>query len=120
MAGTAARLAAGGSGDLNGTKVDMKGFRAQGGNPFDINGMKEYSAAQNAEGQGGIDDGSTAGVAPAPITGAPVDAGGTDQFAGKKFEISPVQMKGSFSNKSKENARGVYGDEDERKNSLKR
>ena len=67
-----------------------------------------------------MNDGSTAGAAPVPTTGAPVDSSGVDQFAGKKFEISPVQMKGSFSNKSRENAKGVYGDEDERNNSLKR
>tara|TARA_R110000796_G_scaffold180429_1_gene296967 strand:+ start:188 stop:487 length:300 start_codon:yes stop_codon:yes gene_type:complete len=73
-----------------------------------------------AAGQGGIDDGSTAGVAPAPIAGVPADPSGVDQFAGKKFEISPVQMKGSFSSKTRENAEGVYGDEDERSNSLKR
>ena len=142
MAGMAARAATGGGGSNNGkTQMDMKGFLAQGGNPFDIGGMKEYSATQNVAGQGGVagmaqpmgmaeagmsvsggpmSDGSTAGIAPAPEVGMPADTSGADQFAGKKFEISPVQMKGSFSSKSRATAEGVYGNEDERNNSLKR
>ena len=99
--------------------------------------MKEVFQAQNA-GQPGaaqpggmmgaamsvlgdpMSDGSTAGVVPAPEVGMPADINGTDQFAGKKFEISPVQMKGSFSSKSRATAEGVYGNEDERNNSHKR
>ena len=100
MAGGIARAAAGGGGS---------GF---------FGGMAQK--LMDKVGQGGIDDGSTAGVAPAPIAGVPADPSGVDQFAGKKFEISPVQMKGSFSSKTRENAEGVYGDEDERSNSLKR
>ena len=119
MAGGIARAAGGGGG--GNSNLNLEGFT---GTKTGFAGMVErmkYSIDQKAAaGQGGIDDGSTAGVAPAPITGAPVDAGGTDQFAGKKFEISPVQMKGSFSSKTRENAEGVYGDEDERNNSLKR
>ena len=67
-----------------------------------------------------MSDGSTAGVVPAPEVGMPADTSGADQFAGKKFEISPVQMKGSFSSKARANAEGVYGNEDERNNSHKR
>lgn len=125
MAGSAARAARAAIGGSGG-ELNLEGYTGKRG-LFGREDMMKYSEAQNAAEQGGIagagdpmSDGSTAGVAPAPITGAPVDAGGTDQFAGKKFEISPVQMKGSFSNKSRENAKGVYGDEDERNNSLKR
>jgi hypothetical protein len=124
MAGTAARLAGGGGGNGN---LNLEGFT---GTQTGLSGMVEkmkYSQAQNAAGQGGVagagdpmSNGSTAGVAPAPITGAPVDAGGADQFAGKKFEISPVQMKGSFSEKGKGDAEGVFGNEKDRNNSLKR
>lgn len=91
---------------------------AAGGGGSGLAGMAQR--LMDKVGQGGIDDGSTAGVAPAPIAGVPTDPSGVDQFAGKKFEISPVQMKGSFSSKTRENAEGVYGDEDERSNSLKR
>ena len=67
-----------------------------------------------------MSDGSTAGVVPAPEVGMPADTSGADQFAGKKFEISPVQMKGSFSSKARKDAEGVYGSEEQRNNSLKR
>ena len=124
MASSIARAATSGSG-------------GNGNSGWSLGGMKERILAQNA-GQPGaaqpggmmgaamsvlgdpMSDGSTAGVVPAPEVGMPADINGTDQFAGKKFEISPVQMKGSFSSKSRATAEGVYGNEDERNNSHKR
>jgi len=46
------------------------------------------------------------------------DAPTDNMFEGQKFQITPVQMKGSFSKKSLENANGVYGSEYERQYSV--
>ena len=147
MASSIAKVAAGGGGGTSfsdalasasgNDKLNLEGFT---GTKTGLAGAVEqfkYSQAQNTAGQGvaqpgGImdasmlalgnpmDNGSTAGIAPAPEVGMPADTSGTDQFAGKKFEISPVQMKGSFSSKARANAEGVYGSEEQRNNSLKR
>ena len=127
MAGSIARAAG----------AAASGGGGNGNSGWSLGGMKERILAQNA-GQPGaaqpggmwgaamsvlgdpMSDGSTAGVVPAPEVGMPADTSGADQFAGKKFEISPVQMKGSFSSKARANAEGVYGNEDERNNSHKR
>ena len=127
MAGSIARAAG----------AAASGGGGNGNSGWSLGGMKERILAQNAgqpgaAQQGGMvgaamsvlgdpmSDGSTAGVVPAPEVGMPADTSGADQFAGKKFEISPVQMKGSFSSKARANAEGVYGNEDERNNSHKR
>ena len=80
------------------------------------------SGSSMADGAVGSIDagGSTMGIEPRSGAGMPADPSGVDQFAGKKFEISPVQMKGSFSSKSRATAEGVFGNEDERNNSHKR
>ena len=114
----------------------LEGFT---GTKTGLAGMVEklkYRQSQKAAGQGGVAGaggsmadgavgsidagGSTMGVAPAQGVGVGADPSGADQFAGKKFEISPVQMKGSFSEKAKGDAEGVYGNEEDRNNSLKR
>jgi len=135
MASSLAKMAGGGgTGDLTGG-LNLEGYTGRRG----MGGMEEmikYSKAQNAAGQGGVAGaggsmadgalgsidagGSTMGIEPRSGAGMPADPSGVDQFAGKKFEISPVQMKGSFSSKAREDAEGVYGNESERKNSLKR
>ena len=131
MSALAAGAAMRGKGSLN-----LEGFT---GTKTGLAGMAEkmkYSQAQKAAGQGGVAGaggsmadgavgsvdagGSTMGVAPAVGAGAGADPSGADQFAGKKFEISPVQMKGSFSEKAKGDAEGVFGNEKDRNNSLKR
>ena len=127
MAGSIARAAG----------AAASGGGGNGNSGWSLGGMKERILAQNAgqpgaAQQGGMvgaamsvlgdpmSDGSTAGVVPAPEVGMPADINGADQFAGKKFEISPVQMKGSFSSKARKDAEGVYGSEEQRNNSLKR
>ena len=109
----------------------LEGFT---GTKTGLAGMVEklkYRQSQKAAGQGGVAGaggsmadgaagGSTMGVAPAQGVGVGADPSGADQFAGKKFEISPVQMKGSFSEKAKGDAEGVFGNEGDRNNSLKR
>lgn len=126
MSALAAGAAMRGKGSLN-----LEGFT---GTKTGLAGMAEkmkYSQAQKAAGQGGVAGaggsmadgaagGSTMGVAPAQGVGVGADPSGADQFAGKKFEISPVQMKGSFSEKAKGDAEGVFGNEKDRNNSLKR
>ena len=42
----------GGSG--SGSTMDMQGWMSQGGSPFDVKGMMEWSANQNAAQQGGV------------------------------------------------------------------
>jgi hypothetical protein len=133
MSGIAAAAAAqGNSGNGNlegftGTKTGLAGM---------VEKMKYAQDQKKAAGQGGVAGaggsmadgaagsidagGSTMGVAPSPAAGVGADPSGADQFAGKKFEISPVQMKGSFSEKAKGDAEGVFGNEKDRNNSLKR
>ena len=89
------------------------------GDPMSDGSIAGGSMADGAVGS--IDaGGSTMGIEPRSGAGMPADPSGVDQFAGKKFEISPVQMKGSFSSKAREDAEGVYGSEEQRNNSLKR
>lgn len=126
-AAAAAQEKSGGSLEgFTGTKTGLAGM---------VEKMK-YRQSQKAAGQGGVAGaggsmadaaagsidagGSTMGVAPAQGVGVGADPSGADQFAGKKFEISPVQMKGSFSEKAKGDAEGVFGNEGDRNNSLKR
>lgn len=109
MASSIAKLASSG-GSLNNNSPQGEVDPSRGG---------MVGAAMSALGDP-MDNGSTAGAAPVPEVGMPADPSGADQFAGKKFEISPVQMKGSFSSKARANAEGVYGNEDERNNSHKR
>ena len=54
---------------------------------------------------------------PAPTGIMPED---NNPFTGQKFEISPVQMKGSFSPLSKKVAEGVYGNSQQRQMSVQR
>lgn len=54
---------------------------------------------------------------PAPTSIMPED---NNPFTGQKFEISPVQMKGSFSPLSKKVAEGVYGNSQQRQMSVQR
>jgi Flp pilus assembly protein TadD len=54
---------------------------------------------------------------PAPTSIMPED---NNPFTGQKFEISPVQMKGSFSPLSMATAEGIYGNSEQRQMSVAR
>jgi len=56
-------------------------------------------------------------AAPAPTGIMPED---NNPFTGQKFEISPVQMKGSFSPLSMATAEGIYGNSEQRQMSVAR
>lgn len=106
-AGTAARAARGG----NSSGVSFADT---------INNAIQATQGSEAPGQEGL-IGAGAGVAaPTPTPGAAPAAGASDPFAGQKFQLTPVQQKGRFSEKSKASAEGVYGSEVERNNSVKR
>ena len=69
-----------------------------------------------APGTGTVDKSGMSAIAD-PQVAAP-DAPTGNMFEGQKFQITPVQMKGSFSKKSLENANGIYGSEYERQYSV--
>ncbi len=128
MASRLAKMASGGGGGVTGIPKGDTQSGGVGGSFLSGSGLiDKLRAAAGAGGSmadgavGSIDaGGSTMGVAPAQGVGVGADPSGADQFAGKKFEISPVQMKGSFSEKAKGDAEGVFGNEGDRNNSLKR
>jgi len=123
MASNIAKMAGGGGGGGNSLGEVVRSFRekAMAKKAAEQGGVAGAGGSMADAAAGSIDaGGSTMGVAPAQGVGVGADPSGADQFAGKKFEISPVQMKGSFSEKAKGDAEGVFGNEEDRNNSLKR
>lgn len=104
MAASAARAASGGNSGGGGLASLVT----------NLANKPEAQAAMGNEvpGQGGLIGSGTAAVGAA----APAAAGASDPFSGQKFELTPVKMKGRFSEKSKATAEGVYGSEEERNN----
>ena len=64
--------------------------------------------------------GSSIGATPPPVDTTGAAPGTENPFSGQKFEISPVQMKGSFSPLSKKVAEGMYGNSQQRQMSVQR
>ena len=64
--------------------------------------------------------GNSIGATPPPVDTTVAAPGTENPFSGQKFEISPVQMKGSFSPLSKKVAEGVYGNSQQRQMSVQR
>ena len=94
---------------------DMQSYLSQSQNA-QLAGIMQQSQPQSAI--AGI--GSAMGAVPPPTAPTGIMPEDGNPFTGQKFEISPVQMKGSFSPLARATAEGMYGDFEQRQTSVKR